>query len=282
MQSSVLCVGLILLLRVWVAAFEPAVAKDIPYSATKDRLRALDVYSPAEGEGCPVVLWIHGGGWKTGDKAGLQHKPAAFVSRGYVLVSINYRVLPDVSLKEMMGDVANSLRWVRHNIAKHRGNPDSIVVIGHSAGAHLAALISTDGRYLAGAEVPMTCLKGCVPIDVSAYDIPKRIKDLDDGISVNFRSVFGTDEANQREFSPISHVKEGSAIPPFLLLHVASRADTKAQAHWFADELKRRGFSARVISAEGKTHGSIGGDLGRDGDIPSEEVWKFLKEVSAK
>jgi arylformamidase len=281
MRSLLVSFGLMLVFRVSVFAVEPVVTRDVFYSKGEDRLRALDIYSPPEGERCSVVVWIHGGGWKNGDKGGMQHKPAAFVSRGYVLVSINYRTLPDVSLKEMMGDVASSLRWVRDNISKYRGNPDSIFVLGHSAGAHLAALICTDNRYLSDAGVPMNCLKGCVPVDVSAYDIPKRIKDLEDGISMNFRSVFGTDEAAQRELSPISYVKTGSTIPPFLILHVASRADTKAQAHWLADELTRCGFSARVHAAEGKTHGSIGGDLGRDGDVPSEEVWKFLKSSRA-
>lgn len=281
MRRFLFSLGLMVLMRLTAGAVEPVVVKDIFYAGTDDRLRALDVYSPTEGERCPVVLWIHGGGWKGGDKGSVQHKPAAFTGRGYVLVSINYRMLPNVSLKEMMGDVASSVRWVRDNIAKHRGNPESIFVMGHSAGAHLAALICTDGRYLGDAGVSMKCLKGCVPVDVSAYDIPKRIKDLDDGISSNFRLVFSTDEAAQRELSPISHVKEGAVIPPFLILHVASRADTKAQAHRLADQLRRCGFRARVYAAEGKTHGSIGGDLGKDGDAPSEEIWKFLTEQRA-
>jgi arylformamidase len=277
MRRFLCLLGMMVLLGTSGTAVEPVVTKNVFYSSSNDPLRALDIYSPAEGERCPVVLWIHGGGWKKGDKAGLQHKPAAFVSRGYVLVSINYRMVPDVSVKGMMGDVASSVRWVRDHISEYRGNPDSIFVMGHSAGAHLAALICTDGRYLADAGVAMSYVKGCVPVDVSAYDIPKRIRDLEDGISANFRSIFGGDEAAQRELSPMTYVKAGSVIPPFLILHVASRSDTKAQAHWLADELTRCGFSARVYAADGKTHGSIGSDLGRDGDLPSEEVWKFLK-----
>lgn len=277
MRCFFFLLGMMVLLRTSVRAVEPVVTKNVFYSSSDDPSRALDIYAPVEGERCPVVLWIHGGGWKKGDKAGLQHKPAAFVSRGYVLVSINYRMLPDVSVKGMMGDVASSVRWVRDHISEYRGNPDSIFVMGHSAGAHLAALICTDGRYLADAGVAMSCVKGCVPVDVSAYDIPKRIRDLEDGISANFRSIFGSDEAVQRELSPMTYVKAGSVIPPFLILHVASRSDTKEQAHWLADGLIRCGFSAKVYAADGKTHGSIGADLGRDGDLPSEEVWKFLK-----
>lgn len=279
MRWILFCLGLFFLVPVTVTAVDPVVLRDVAYSASDDRLRTLDIYSPREGESCPVVIWIHGGGWTKGDKAGVGYKPSGFVGRGYVLVSINYRMLPSVSLKEMMADVAGSVRWVRENISKHRGDPDSLFVMGHSAGAHLAALLCTDGRYLGAAGVPLKALRGCVPVDVSAYDIARRIRDLDDGISANFRAIFGTDEGIQREFSPVSYVRDGAVIPPFLILHVASRADTRAQAHGLADMLTGHGFSARVYAAEGKTHGSIGGDLGREGDAPSEEIWRFLREM---
>ena len=103
MRCFFFLLGMMVLLRTSVRAVEPVVTKNVFYSSSDDPSRALDIYAPVEGERCPVVLWIHGGGWKKGDKAGLQHKPAAFVSRGYVLVSINYRMLPDVSVKSGLG-----------------------------------------------------------------------------------------------------------------------------------------------------------------------------------
>ncbi len=263
-------------------AADPVVLRDVHYASAEDRLRSLDVYSPVEGKGHPVVVWIHGGGWKKGDKGGLLEKAKGFVERGHVFVSINYRMLPDVSLGEMMGDVAQSIRWIRDHVSEHRGDPDALIVMGHSAGAHLAALVCTDRKYLSAAGVPMSCLKGCVPVDVSAYDIPKRIRDLDDGISSNFRSVFGVDEGVQRDFSPVTHVREGVGIPPFLILHVATRMDTREQAHWLASALTRSGIRAKVYAAEGKNHGSIGGDLGKTGDASTDEVFTFCAEVTGK
>ncbi len=258
----------------------PEVQRDLFYTEAKDKLQSLDVYSPPDGEDHPVIVWIHGGGWKKGDKAGLQQKPQAFVDKGFVLVSVNYRFLPAVTLKDMMGDVAKSVRWVRDHAAEHRGDPNSIVIMGHSAGAHLAALLCTDDRYLKAEGVPMNCLKGCVPLDVSAYDIPKRIKDAADGISTTFMSVFGTDEAAQRDVSPVHHIAKDKGIPPFLILHVASRDDTKAQAHWLAGKLGDAGIAARVVAAEGKTHGTISSDLGGADDPPTLELWKFLGEIT--
>lgn len=273
---------LALLFAVSTFAAEPVVTRDVFYTDAKDKLQSLDVHAPAQGEKHPVIVWIHGGGWKAGDKGSLQKKPKALVEMGFVLVSLNYRFMPAVTVKDMMGDLAKGMRWVREHVAEHRGDPERIVVMGHSAGAHLAALLCTDDRYLKAASVPMNCLKGCVPLDVSAYDIPKRIQDVGDGISSTFKTVFGKDEASQRELSPVFHIAKDKHIPPFLILHVASREDTKAQAHWLAGKLAEASIAARVVAAEGKTHGTISTDLGGTDDPPTLELWKFLNEVTPR
>jgi acetyl esterase/lipase len=273
---------LALLFAVSTFAAEPVVTRDVSYTDAKDKLQSLDVHAPAQGEKHPVIVWIHGGGWKAGDKGSLQKKPKALVEKGFVLVSLNYRFMPAVTVKDMMGDLAKGMRWVREHVAEHRGDPERIVVMGHSAGAHLAALLCTDDRYLKTAGVPMNCLKGCVPLDVSAYDIPKRIQDVDDGISSTFKTVFGKDAASQRELSPVFHIAKDKHIPPFLILHVASREDTKAQAHWLAGKLAEASIAARVVAAEGKTHVTISTDLGGADDPPTLELWKFLNEVTPR
>jgi acetyl esterase/lipase len=273
---------LALLLATSASAVTPEVHRDLFYTEAKDKLQSLDVYSPPEGKDHPVIVWIHGGGWSKGNKASLQQKPQAFVDKGFVLVSVNYRLVPAVTVKDIMADLAQSVRWVREHAAEHRGDPNSLIIMGHSAGAHLAALLCTDDRHLKAAGVPMTSLKGCVPLDVSAYDIPKRIHDVGDVISKTFKTVFGADEAAQREVSPVHHIAKDKHIPPFLILHVASREDTKAQAHWLAGKLTEASIPARVIAAEGKTHGTISTDLGGTDDPPTLELWKFLREVTGR
>jgi arylformamidase len=273
---------LALLFTTSALAVTPEVHRDLFYTEAKDKLQSLDVYSPPDGKEHPVIVWIHGGGWSKGDKASLQQKPQAFVDKGFVLVSVNYRLVPAVTVKDLIADLAQSVRWVRNHAAEHRGDPNSLIIMGHSAGAHLAALLCTDDRYLKAADVPMTSLKGCVPLDVSAYDIPKRIKDVDDGISKTFKTIFGAEEAAQREVSPVHHIANDKGIPPFLILHVASRDDTKAQAHWLAGKLSEASIPTRVVAAEGKTHGTISSDLGGADDPPTLELWKFLREVTGK
>src|SRR5215471_18524545 len=84
---------------------EPKGHRDLPYADTKNKRQTLDVYAPAGGKGHPVAVWIHGGGWQAGDKKDVQKKPQAFADKGFVFVSVNYRLLPDVTIKQMAGDV---------------------------------------------------------------------------------------------------------------------------------------------------------------------------------
>src|SRR5262249_27720845 len=140
----------------------------------KNERQTLDIHAPPTGSDHPLVVWIHGGGWRQGDKRGVQAKPQAFVDRGFVFVSTNYRFVPQVTVKQMTGDVAKAIRWAHDHAKEFGGNPNSIFVIGHSAGAHLAALVCTDDRYLKDEGLSLSIVKGCVPVDTAAYDIPQR------------------------------------------------------------------------------------------------------------
>src|SRR5437763_11588552 len=88
------------------------VKRDIAYAEPAHKRQVLDVYSPAGAKNLPVVFWIHGGGWQTGDKTDVQLKPRAFNDRGFVFVSADYRLLPDVDMGTIVRDVARAVRWV--------------------------------------------------------------------------------------------------------------------------------------------------------------------------
>ena len=150
---------------------------DIAYVKSGHERQVLDIYTPDKPteDRLPVMFWIHGGGWQVGDKSDVALKPKAFTDRGFVFVSTNYRLLPDVEMKDLIGDVAQSLGWVHKNIKDYGGDPTQIFVGGHSAGAQLAALICIDDRYLKREGVSFDVLKGCVPVDGDTYDIPKII-----------------------------------------------------------------------------------------------------------
>ena len=265
-----------------LVAAEPKVHRGIAYAEPKDEQQSLDVYAPAEGKNLPVVIWIHGGGWKAGDKSSVQKKPQVFMDKGFVFVAINYRFVPKVTVKEMTGDIAKAIRWVHDHAQEYGGDPKSIFVMGHSAGAHLAALVCTDDRYLKAEGLSLSIIKGCVPVDVSVYDIPKRLKEGGMVPPASFKAIFGETEESQRDLSPVAHVSKGKNIPPFLILHVADRADTNSQSQWFAEKLKEAGVSAKVVAAEGTNHGTINANLGMSGDKPTQEMWEFMNVALKK
>ena len=95
----------------------------------------------------------------------MQKKPQAFVDKDLVFVSINYRLLPNATIKQIAWDVAKAIKWTHDHAKEYGGDPDTFFVMGHSAGAQLAALVCTDDRYLKSAGLSFTLVKGCVPVD---------------------------------------------------------------------------------------------------------------------
>ena len=225
---------LILTLAFATVARADNIKRDIPYAEPANVRQTLDIYAPDGTKNLPVVFWIHGGGWQVGDKTEVQLKPKAFVEKGYVFVATNYRFLPKVNMATIVRDIAKSIHWVHDHIAEFGGDPDRILVMGHSAGAQLAALICTDERYLKAEGLPLTFIKGCVPVDGDTYDVPMMIeagvarrKSLGqpDPKFGHFEK-FGGDPAKHRDFSAVNHVSRKKGIPPFLLLYVADHPDT--------------------------------------------------------
>src|SRR5262249_27869294 len=146
-----------------------AVKRNIAYVANPHERQVLDVYAPAGAKNAPVVFWIHGGGWQTGDKSRVQAKPQAFLDQGFVFASTNYRLLPQVDMGTIARDIASAIRWVHEHIAEYGGDPQRLFVMGHSAGAQLAALVCTDERYLKSEGLSLAIVKGCVPVDGDTF-----------------------------------------------------------------------------------------------------------------
>lgn len=262
---------------------------NIPYAEPAHERQVLDIYAPDGAKDLPVVFWIHGGGWQTGDKTDVQIKPRVFAERGFVFVSTNYRLLPEVEMDVLIRDVAKSLGWVHKNIAAHGGDPGRIFVMGHSAGAQLAALLSIDDRYLKAEGVPFDVLKGCVPVDGDTYDVPAIIMTAElrqtlHGLPLptsGHRVKFGNDPKKHIDFSAVTHVAKGKGIPPFLILHVAGHPDVTAQAKRLGAVLQEAGIPATVFGARETTHSKLNADLGLPDDPATQELFKFLSPLVA-
>lgn len=169
----------------------------------------LDVYKPQGANGSkPVVVFLYGGSWKNGRRGDYRFAGQAFATRGYVTVIPDYRTYPDVRFPAFVEDSAAAVAWVRKNIARFGGDPNRIVLAGHSAGAHIAALLAYDNRYFAAAGVPMASIAGLVGLAGPYYFDPQKY----DSLRAIFETAKRPDEAR-----PITFVMPGQ--PPSLLLH---------------------------------------------------------------
>ena len=282
---------LLILLMVAAASGASAqeITRDIPY-ATAHARQVLDIYAPSGAKNLPVVFWIHGGGWQTGDKSMVALKPKAFTDAGMVFVSINHRLLPAVDMGTITRDVASALGWVHKNIAARGGDPARLLVMGHSSGGQLAALMCTDDRYLKAEGVSLTAIKGCVPVDADTFDIPAIIEVAETRARAHHfplptnghRQKFGNDPEKHRDFSAVTHVAKGKSIPPFLILHIAGHPDTTAQARRMAAVLQEAGVSVKVVAGRETTHSSINDNIGTPNDPVTKELFAFVADVSRR
>jgi len=271
------------------AQAEP-VARNVPYAEPAHERQVLDIYAPKGAKDLPVVFWIHGGGWQAGDKTSVQGKPQAFVDKGFVFVSTNYRLLPHVDMGTIVRDVAKSIHWVHDHIAEHGGDPKRIIVMGHSAGAQLAALICTDERYLKAEGLSLEIIKGCVPVDGDTYDVPMMIeagaarrKALGQpNPKFGHFEKFGSDPVKHRDFSAVNHITRDKGISPFLLLHVADHPDTTAQAKRLGSVLTAAGIKATVYGAADTNHTKINDNLGQSDDPSTKVLFEFVGEALKK
>lgn len=255
---------------------------DIPYAEPKNARQSLDVYADPAGKNRPVVLWVHGGGWQQGDKTEVHAKPLAFIANGFVFVSMNYRFYPAATINDMARDVAKAVRWVRDHAGDYGGDPETLFLMGWSAGAQLTALVCTDDRYLKAEALSLSLIKGCVPLDGDTYDVQLQIRDvLSTRPTEGYSRKFG-DAANQKDVSAVTHVAANKGIPPFAIVHITPHPYTPVQAALLAKTLQGAGVPATLIAGEGKTHNTLNTDLGLHGDKPTAAVFKFVADVLAK
>lgn len=191
-----------------------AISRDIAYGAA-ERHR-LDVYRPAGAAGdLPIVVFFYGGSWQGGDRRDYLFAAEALAAQGFLVVLPDYRVHPEVRFPAFMDDAAAALRWARDQSSRFGGDPGRMFVVGHSAGAHIAVLLSLDGRYLAAQGLSPADIRGTIGL-AGPYDfLPLS--------SARLKAVFGQDiGADLAATQPINFVAPDSAAPPMLL---ASGAD---------------------------------------------------------
>jgi acetyl esterase/lipase len=258
------------------AAAYPPLPGTIEHAYGADLLQKLDLVKPAGVARAPILLFIHGGGWSIGDKAHAAPEKAEWANgQGWAFASANYRLVPQATVEQQAADVAGAIAWLRANAAKEGLDPNRIVLMGHSAGAHLVALVGTDPQYLKAASVPMSAVKGVVLLDGAGYDVPTQASAEMNLVKPMYEAAFSTDPKRQAALSPAQHTAAPN-VSRWLILPIERRQDSQAQSMSLADALQRAGASATVTVVPGESHGSLNKGLGDDGDFATAQIDKFL------
>jgi acetyl esterase/lipase len=196
----------------------------------------LDLYAPRRleaGAKVPVIVWFYGGSWNSGSRQGYAFAGRALASRGFVVAMPDYRLVPEVRYPAFLEDGAAAVKWIRGNIARHGGDPDRLVLAGHSAGAYNAAMLALDPRWLGADRAAVKGLVGLAgPYDFLPLDIAAT------------QNAFGH-VADLPATQPVSHA--GADDPPALLVAGAEdRLVRPRQTALLAQRLKAAGVSAET------------------------------------
>ncbi|WP_137753583.1 alpha/beta hydrolase [Sphingopyxis sp. L1A2A] len=251
-----------------------------------DPLQVLDIWRAKGAKGpAPLIIYVHGGGWKRGskDNATGRFKPVHYPAQGYAFASINYRLVPTATVEQQAADVAGAVKALVGRASALGIDRRRIVLMGHSAGAHLVALVGTDERYLKGAGLSFGDIAGVIPNDGAAYHVPAQMKDGPPIMQATYKQAFGTDPARQKALSPTAHAAAPNA-PDFLLLYV-QRADGVRQAKALGSALVAGGSRVEHGSFPGeglKGHAEINRSLGDPAYAATGAVDAWLKRVFGK
>jgi acetyl esterase/lipase len=257
------------------AAYPPAPGT-VEHAYGSNPKQRLDLVKPVGVTKAQLLLFVHGGGWSIGDKAHAAPEKARWAnSRGWAFASANYRLVPQATVEQQAADVASAIAWLRANAAKEGLDPDRIVLMGHSAGAHLVALVGTDPRYLQTAGVPMSAIKGVVLLDGAGYDVPSQASAEMNLVKPMYEAAFGSDPKRQAALSPTRNAAAPN-VARWLILPIERRQDSQAQSKGLAEALNRGGASASVVVVPGESHGSLNKGLGESGHFATGQVESFL------
>ena len=239
----------------------------------------VDIYAPyvtknrglfRPGKKVPILIYVHGGGWIKGTREKVYNLPKFTAQRNWMLVSLDYRPVPRTNIDGQVSDVVRGINWVRNNIKRYGGDPKKIVIMGHSAGSHLVAMVGV--KKLGGK------LRGIIPNDVQAYDMVA-YGGMRGSLPRVYKIAFGSNPANWIKWSPITYVNKSKGYPPFLIMYSGSNYDRrKVLANGFGRALKRQGTRVTWFDGKRYSHGAIASRIGTSPEV-TRAVERFLKKV---
>jgi acetyl esterase/lipase len=259
------------------APFRVKTLKDLTYydGPGHDKVKhKLDLYLPEGHRDFPVLLFVHGGGWIHGDKDFLGFYcmlAFAFAKRGIGVAVTNYRLSPGVQHPEHVKDIARAFAWLVANAGKHGGRKDALFLCGHSAGAHLVALLTADGSYLKAVGLSARAIRGVIPVS-GPFVLPAGSRP----------HVFGSAPDAQKNASPITHAR--GDLPPFLILYADKdlRGCDGKQASAFCKALTDKGTRAETLEVKNSDHFRIILSVANVASPVSAAIEKFIRTHASR
>ena len=244
-----------------------------------DTLQKLDLYLPKSNHSnqknqklAPILMIVHGGAWSIGDKSHqnlIQHKASYWNQQGWVVISVNYRLVPKVTVQQQTQDIADALSYVQKNALHWQADNHKIVIMGHSASAHLVTLLSTHPDWISNFPQPW---KATIALDSAVYDLETLMSRPH---AQFYDRVFGASKENWRLVSPKVQLKH--SLPAFLAVCSTIRPDQPCvQAHSFIQQAKVLGTSTAYLPLP-LSHAEINRNLGQDNDY-THQVDQFMQQ----
>lgn len=235
--------------------------------------QALDIYRQEKVRRAPVLVFLHGGAWVRGDRKQYPFLGNRFAREGFVVVVPSYRLSPKYQHPAHVEDAASAVAWTFSNIARYGGDPDRIVVAGHSAGAHLSALLATDPQWLDAHRISPSRLRGVVGLS-GVYDFTGAA-----GRATG--AIFGRDPEGLRAVSPRYQLT--ASAPPFLITYCQFDYPTlPEQAREFHDAVRALNRASRLVYVAGETHVTEILSIVKEGDATVRAMLEFLAAVTSK
>ena len=249
------------------------VRRDIAYGVLPRQ--KLDLYTSATVPVKGVVVFVHGGYWDSGDKSEYPFVADSLTAQGFTTVIVNYRLVPEITFPSYAEDVALAVDWVFDNVANYGGDPTKVFLMGHSAGAHIAALVAYDERYLDNLG-SSTDLAGFVGL-AGPYDFLPLAPD-----DVRSKAALGPKDA-WAQTQPINFV-DGGEPPAFIATGLKDTTVNPKNSLRFAERIEASGGGVELKTYKGLDHVGIVGALGRGtrflGPRVLEDVLNFLSRHS--
>lgn len=247
--------------------------RDVPYG--QDAMQRMDIYLPQHTANAPVIFMVHGGGWRRGDKgmkAVVENKVARWVPKGFVFISTNYRMLPGAAPAEQAKDIARAVATAQGKAASWGGDPARFILMGHSAGAHLVALLaaSPEQAFKLGAKPWL----GTISLDSAALDV---VEIMNTKHLRLYDQAFGSDPAYWEAVSPYHALSKHAT--PLLAVCSTRRSDACPQASRYAARASSLDVRTSVLEQD-LSHKDINQQLGSEGAY-TDAVESFMSSLDA-